>query len=218
MTPNDHSTALLEAKEIGKKLGRRWVLNNISFEVKKGQSYLVKGANGSGKTTLLRTISGIYHPGRGKLLFPDSNKEPRKSKGRICFVEQNSSLYPQLTVGENLQLFSKLSGEDVKNASALSEKFSLKEHWNTRLNNCSSGTIRKVSIVRALSSNADLILLDEPFNFLDSSSRSTLAELLSDFVCKGGSLVLASNNDLETYLSFNEIWTVEEARVRKEVC
>lgn len=218
MTPNDHSTTLLEAKGIGKKLGRRWVLNGISFEVKKGQSYLVKGANGSGKTTLLRTISGLYYPNGGKLLFSDSKKEPRKSRGRICFVEQDSSLYLQLTVGENLALFSKLSGEDVESAVDLSEKFALKEHWGTRLNHCSSGTIRKVSIVRALASKADLILLDEPFNYLDSSSRSTLAELLSDFVCEGGSLVLASNNDLQTYLGFSEIWTVEEASVLQEVC
>jgi len=97
----------------------------------------------------------------------------------------------------------------------LVNSFGLSAFENTSLKNCSSGVVRKASLVRALISEAELLLLDEPYNFLDQGSRSVLDQTLSNFVEKGGSVVIASNNVLEGKLKFAETWIVKDQELER---
>ncbi|MEK4230637.1 ABC transporter ATP-binding protein [Solibacillus sp. FSL H8-0538] len=165
-------------------------LNQLSFEVEKGEFLAIMGPSGSGKTTLLNIISTIDMPTSGEIIFdgikPQNLKKQELAyfrRRQLGFVFQDFNLLPMLTVEENIVLPLTLDEQPVavmeERVQLLSEKLDLMHILNKRPNEISGGQAQRTAIARALIHEPSIILADEPTGNLDSNSSREVLELLS---------------------------------------
>ena len=159
---------ILEVKNINTYYFASHVLWNLSMEIEQGSIVSLLGRNGMGKTTLMRSIMGLTPPRDGSIIYKGQeivNVEAHKrAKMGIGYVPQGRGIFPSLTVKENLIVCER--GQDKKNAWNLDRVYELfpilKERQNLYGNLLSGGEQQMLAIARALMTNPDLLLMDEP--------------------------------------------------------
>ncbi|KPU43396.1 glycine betaine/carnitine transport ATP-binding protein GbuA [Oxobacter pfennigii] len=180
-----------DKETIHKKTGVTVALWDVSFEVKKGEIFVIIGLSGSGKSTIVRCINRLNRPTSGKIFFEGSNIEDFNKKellqyrrNKISMVFQNFGLMSHRTVLENVAygLEVKNIPKEVRERKAM-EMVSLVglDGWeNQSIASLSGGMKQRVGIARALSNDPDILLMDEPFSALDPLVRKDMQfELLS---------------------------------------
>lgn len=149
-------------------------LRPITFEVENKEFFSIVGPSGCGKSTLLRVIAGLTEPSTGKLVW---SKTPK-----ISFVFQNFALFPYLTVFDNINFGLKMAGIPIKKSrpavEELIEEMNLGGFGNKHPKELSGGMKQRVGLARALATNPNLLLLDEPFSSLDEFTSESLRNLL----------------------------------------
>lgn len=176
------------SKVFGSKENSNKVLDNVSFEIEKGEFVSLMGASGSGKSTLLYLIGGLDKPTNGEVLINDKDinklKEKEIAKLRrkdIGFVFQFYNLVQNLTVEENIMLPVVMDGKKEKDYKERLEKIlkiiGLENKRKSLPNQLSGGQQQRVSIARAIILNPSLILADEPIGNLDSKSGEEVMKL-----------------------------------------
>jgi NitT/TauT family transport system ATP-binding protein len=168
-------------KEFKKSSGTTKVLDALNLEVNKGEFVTVFGPNGSGKTTLLNIISGIENADSGDVLV--HGKNPKDAHVGFVFQNYNESLFPWRTVSENITFPLEIKGVDKDKqqhiADHLLNKVGLLHSKDKYVYELSGGQKQLVSICRAVASNPDVLIMDEPFSALDySTTRMMELELL----------------------------------------
>ena len=169
--------------------GRTLALDTLELELRPGVTGLF-GPNGAGKTTLLRVLAGLLKPTIGSARMGDmkidsSNEEFRR---RVGYVGHDSGLYPDLTVGENLDLFGRLFGTRPERTNEVLESIGLEHRKDARVAELSAGLKRRAAVARALLHEPDLLLLDEPYANLDDEAAGMLSDAImswrnADRVC-----------------------------------
>lgn len=159
----------------------RLVLRNLSGSVESGRLYVLTGENGAGKTSLLKILSGKIDPNKGLVSGAKFNRSGIKA------LVGSASLFSHLSVRENLEIFS-----DVELLEAL-EGFALKGHENSLVRDLSSGYVQKVSLSIVLGSKAEILLIDEPTNFLDTGGKELLISKFKNALNLGKALVVSSH-------------------------
>ena len=167
------------------------IFENLSFNFEPKLVYVLRGANGSGKTTLIKLISSLLKVNSGSIEVPE--------KCKISYVSSNErSFFGRMTGHQNLEFFSKLDNGSNKKLDEFiaeyNEAFRFNEFLNKKFIHMSSGQKKKMAIARAFSKKSSILLLDEPFNFLDESSRQALNMLIKNSVKSGKYVILATNN------------------------
>ncbi len=168
-------------KEFKKSSGVTRVIESIDLEVQKGEFVTVFGPNGSGKTTLLNIVSGLDNPDSGEVLV--SGKKPKDAEVGFVFQNYNESLFPWRTTLENVTLPLEVKGvakeKQIKIVEHLLSKVGLLHSKDKYVYELSGGQRQLVSICRAMASNPDILIMDEPFSALDySTTRKMELELL----------------------------------------
>jgi NitT/TauT family transport system ATP-binding protein len=152
------------------------IMENVSFEVKKGEFVSIIGPSGCGKSTLLRIIAGLIKPSSGEVTFMNKRTEGPNSK--ISFVFQDFALLPWLTNMDNVKIGLSLTGledsEKTKKAAELLDRFGLSGFGSHYPNVLSGGMKQRVGIARAIASDPQVLLMDEPFSSLDELTANTL--------------------------------------------
>lgn len=162
----------------------------------------VGGANGSGKTTLFRTLAGVLEPDGGMILAGGEAASSARLRELAAYCPPNPrSFYFRLTAAENLRFFGALAGlspaEAAARAAALADRLGLAEaDLGRRFDRLSEGTMQKVSLVRALSRRAPLLLLDEPFRGLDGTACRGLLELIAEAALSSTVIVTSHSREL----------------------
>ncbi|MCP1145847.1 ABC transporter ATP-binding protein [Lysinibacillus endophyticus] len=184
---------ILQVKDVTKvyegKVTNR-AINQLSFEVAKGEFLAVMGPSGSGKTTLLNLISTIDKPTSGEIIFnyikPQNLNKTELAffrRRELGFIFQDFNLLPMLTVEENIVLPLTLDNQPVEvmeeRLNTLVESLGLKSFLYKRPNEISGGQAQRVAIARALIHRPTIILADEPTGNLDSNNSREVLELLS---------------------------------------
>jgi len=169
----------IKVENLSKTFDNKKVLDNINFEVKKGEFLSILGPSGCGKTTLIRILIGIESPDSGKVLVNNRNiTRLSPSKRGMGMVFQNYALFPNMTVLENVSYALKIKKSTrksaVKKATEIIEKVGLVEHINKKPHELSGGQQQRVAIARTLALNPAVILFDEPMSALDADNRLTL--------------------------------------------
>lgn len=181
-------------------------LNQLSFEVEKGEFLAVMGPSGSGKTTLLNIISTIDKPTSGEIIFDGVKPQNLNSqelayfrRRQLGFVFQDFNLLPMLTVEENIVLPLTLDEQPVQlmenRVKELSEKLGLTKILEKRPNEISGGQAQRTAIARALIHEPTIILADEPTGNLDSNSSREVLELLSKMNEENGATIIMVTHD-----------------------
>ena len=177
---------MIRARGLERRFGEKRVFAGIDLDVEAGGFVLVTGPNGSGKTTLLRLVAGLLAPTAGEL-------EVRAERGRIGFLGHEPLVYRELTALENLQLYARLYRVDPERIGMLLERFGLWEARNERAGEYSRGMLQRLALCRTLLHGPELLLLDEPFNALDTAGAALLDRELEEL--RPGRTFLVATHD-----------------------
>ncbi len=195
---------MIEIKNISKKYKRGTeeftALTDVTFKIKKGDYVSVTGPSGSGKSTLLNTIGGLIHPDSGEILFKGENiyKQSGKylnsyRKRDVGFMFQQFNLMPYLTVIENISLAC-YQRSHVKGINNYLEKCSLMDIKDKYPSELSVGEKQRAAFIRAIISDPELLLADEPTGNLDPGNSEILMSLVGEYQKNGGTVVLVSHD------------------------
>ena len=198
---------ILEVENLSVIRSGKLVISDIDLKIAKGEFVGIVGPNGSGKTTLLLAILGILKENTGKIQIDGSEPMSRKNDGRISWVSQAASNIPnnlRITVRELVKLGSISSRNmffpDRKRIDAVVDKaiemVELKDVEHTDVARLSGGQRQRAVIARALASEAEFIILDEPLVGIDRQARSSLLKLLDDLCHDAGKTILMVSHDL----------------------
>ncbi|MGI8586311.1 MAG: ABC transporter ATP-binding protein [Chloroflexia bacterium] len=197
----------IHAQSLGKSYGVAWALRSVTLEVAAGEVVAVFGPNGAGKSTLIRLLATLSAPSSGKLhlLGHDAVRSPQSVRPALGVLGQQSYLYADLTVSENLLLYARLyrlpaAAGRVRQAL---EAVGLSGAENRRVRECSRGMQQRLALARATIHRPAVLLLDEPDSGLDLDGQGCLALLLAAGRDGGQAVVLTTHN-LELGLALGE--------------
>ncbi|WP_304339922.1 ABC transporter ATP-binding protein [Metaclostridioides mangenotii] len=179
---------MIEIKNVTKKIGNKTILKDISLSIDTGMLVVLIGSSGCGKTTTLKLINKLIKPTSGEIYIDDkpiSKQNVIDLRRNIGYVIQNTGLFPHLTIKENIELIPRLKKE--KSIQEIEQKtvdllkmvdLDSSEYLNKYPSELSGGQQQRIGVVRAIATDADIILMDEPFSALDPITRTTLQEEL----------------------------------------
>lgn len=172
----------IELSNLARRYGREFVLKDINLVVTTGKIVVLKGNNGTGKTTLLKVLATRLRPSRGagKIFGRDLVKQAHEVRKSIAYLSVTGGSYPSLTAFENLKLAARLYDLEFTTAelNGKLEAVGLLQARNKLVREFSSGMKKRLGIARILLSDAELWLLDEPYNALDESGQILVDDLL----------------------------------------
>lgn len=215
---------ILQIKNISKKFADHLALNDVSFNVKKGEVVALIGPSGGGKSTILRSINFLDQIDSGKIIFNNialTKTNINNYRPKIGMVFQHFNLFPHLTVLENITFaqenvlkISKLDAQ--KNAMELLDKVGLIDKANARPANLSGGQKQRVAIARSLAMNPDILLLDEPTSALDPEMVKDVLEVIQSFVHTGITIIMATHEMNFAKNAADKIIFLSEGRIIEE--
>ena len=190
---------MLELKDVHTYYGDSYVLQGISLQVKDSSVVALLGRNGMGKTTTIRTIIGFNPPRRGTISFKDKiiSGLPANQIARmgIGLVPQGRRIFPSLSVTENLTMAARTSRQESWNLEKVYSLFPiLKERGRNKGNLLSGGEQQMLTIARALMTNPDLLLLDEPSEGLAPVIVKEVGRVIGQLKQQGFSILLVEQN------------------------
>lgn len=209
-------------KEYGKGDARVVAINDISFEVEKGEFIVMIGPSGSGKSTILHSLAGLEKPTSGSIFLYDKDISKMSKKDitilrrrKIGVIYQFYNLIPTLNVVENMCLPIELDGRkvDEDKLNNIIEFLNLKDRINHLPNELSGGQQQKVAIGRALLMNPEIILADEPTGNLDAKSSNEIIELLKKANKEYNQTVILITHNLEIAKQADRIIEIKDGKI-----
>ena len=200
-------------------------LNDVSFDVEKGEFVAIIGASGSGKSTLLHTLGGVDRPTSGKVFMNGQDVYAQNEEQLAIFrrrqvglIYQFYNLIPVLNVVENLTLPVLMDGRKVDKTrlNELMQTLGLIGRENNLPNELSGGQQQRVSIGRALMNAPSVVLADEPTGNLDSKNSQEIIELLKLSNRKYGQTLILITHDESIALQADRILTIDDGRITKD--
>ena len=212
----------VEVKNLTKKFDDLLVLNDISFNIRKGEFVCVVGPTGCGKTTFLNLLTKLIEPTAGELLIDGEPADPKKHN--LAFVFQEPSAFQWLTVEENLAFglkIKKLPPEEIKRrVDNMLELLGLTKFRNAYPSQLSVSSEQRIIIGRAFVMNPDLLLMDEPYGQMDIKLRYYLEDEVIRLWKETGSTVVFITHNIEeaVYLADKVlILTNKPATIKEEI-
>lgn len=203
----DNENVKVKVDHMTKQFGELLVLNDISFNVKKGEFLCIVGPTGCGKTTFLNCITKLYEPSAGEILVNDEPVDPQKHN--IAYIFQEYSTMSWLTVEQNIAFGLKIKKKPKKfikeRVAEVLEMVGLTKYKDYYPVELSTSMLQRVVIARAFAVEPELLLMDEPYGQLDIDLRFKLEDELLKLWQKTGTTVIFITHNIEeaVYLSEN---------------
>lgn len=183
---------MITVEEVTKKYRNKTALSKVSFQLKENQILGLVGPNGAGKSTIMRIISDVNHTTSGRVI--------RDKDITVSVVFDYNGLYPQMTALENLLFYYRLHKKADAGDQAIVEdtlkKLDLLEEKDNKVKTFSKGMLRKLAIARAIITEPNILILDEPFDGLDVESHAYVIEFLKKWVEKNKKAVIFSSHNM----------------------
>ncbi len=187
---------MLKVENVTKYYDDFRAVDNLSFEVDKGEIFGLLGVNGAGKTTTFRMIMNLTPPTEGKITF-NGKKIDYDVTDQIGFLTEERSLLTKLTVKEQMLFYGALKSlsEEVilKRLDKLLERFKISEYKDRKINTLSKGNQQKVQFISAIINEPKLLILDEPFSGLDPINIELFKSVILELKEKGTSIIFSSH-------------------------
>jgi len=177
---------VLRTEHLGRRVGDKWIVNDVSLFVHRGELLGLAGASGSGKSSLLRLLNRLDEPTTGTVYLEDQDYRqiaPRELRRRIGMVTQRPFLFPG-DVASNLRFGPSQRGETLADdqIAGLLERVGLPGFAARNVANLSGGEQQRVSLARALANRPEILLLDEPTSALDEHAKNGVELLIRNLV------------------------------------
>jgi len=190
----------LEAREIACVRGERTLFSGLNLQVLTGQCLHIRGENGVGKTSLLRLLTGLASPESGDILWNGNSIKEAASEyhGKLLFLGHRDALKEDLSALENLRMYAAIDGILLSEQDAFASlwRFGLKGREDLPVNCLSAGQKKRVLMARMVTRRAQVWILDEPFNALDTHATQELLGLIAEHLERNGLVVLTSHQPL----------------------
>ena len=189
----------IEIRNLTKMFDKFTAVNNVNFDVKKGEVFGFLGPNGSGKTTVIRMILGLINPtsGTGKVLGYDITKDNEKLRNKIGYMSQKFSLYEELTVDENLDFYGgvySLSKNKIKEKKKEILKMAdLTGKENLIVSTLSGGWKQRLALGCSIIHEPEILLLDEPTGGVDPIARRQFWDIIYNLSKKGVTILVTTH-------------------------
>jgi lipopolysaccharide export system ATP-binding protein len=214
---------ILRAENIVKKYGKRTVVKGVSFDVKQGEIVGLLGPNGAGKTTSFYQVVGLVQPNSGAVYLDDKDitKLPmyKRAQMGIGYLPQEVSVFRKLSVEDNiaaiLEMMPLSKTEQKDRLEELIEEFSLGHVRKNLGHNLSGGEKRRTEIARALASNPNFILLDEPFAGVDPIAVEDIQAIVHKLKEKNIGILITDHNVQETLSITDRAYLLFEGKILK---
>ncbi|HPC36895.1 MAG TPA: LPS export ABC transporter ATP-binding protein [Candidatus Marinimicrobia bacterium] len=224
MELNSHSLKkTLRGENLVKIYGKRRVVDSVNIEVSKGEVVGLLGPNGAGKTTTFHMFTGMIKPTSGKVFINEQEitRLPmyRRAQMGIGYLSQEPSVFRKLTVEQNLMLVLQTLGisrkEQKERLEILLDQLELRKLRKRRADTLSGGERRRTEITRALITNPDFILLDEPFVGVDPIAVEDIQKIVVSLKDRDIGVLITDHNVHETLSITNRSYLMFEGRILK---
>lgn len=212
--------SVVQVKNLVKYYGNIPALNNVTFNIEKGEIFGLIGPNGAGKTTALRIISTLLQINSGfvKIMDYDIKKQSDEIRKFISYLPEDAGAYKNLTGKKYLNFIanffdSKKVDQIVTRGIEMSD---LGERINDRVDTYSKGMMRRLLVGRALMTNPKLAILDEPTSGLDVINAQEIRKIIKNIAQKGTTILLSSHNMLEVQFLCNRIALIDKGEIVEE--
>ena len=214
---------MITFEHVKKSYGSEEVVKDLSFEIQSGELFVLIGLSGCGKTTTLRMINRLEDVTEGNILIDGMNildKNVIELRRNMGYVIQQTGLFPHKTVEENITMIPELEGVKLEERKKIAKKWmemvglpyeSFKDRYPTEL---SGGQSQRVGVARALGTDPDIILMDEPFSALDPITRSDLQDELIELHRKTKKTIVFVTHDMDEAVKIGEkICIMDEGKI-----
>lgn len=175
---------MIQVENLTKRYGTRTAIQDVSFEVQKGEILGFLGPNGAGKTTTMRVLAGFFPANEGRALVAgfDVFEEPLEAKRRVGYLPENPPVYTEMTVDSYLRFVARIKGVSSTDMDARLEhaksRCGLNDHGGRLIKHLSKGFRQRVGLAQALIHDPDVLILDEPTIGLDPKQIIEVRELI----------------------------------------
>jgi lipopolysaccharide export system ATP-binding protein len=214
--------AVLRVDGLVKSFGRRRVVDGVSFEVNRGEIVGLLGPNGAGKTTCFRMTCGMIEPDQGRVELRDIDVTSwpmfrRARDGGMGYLPQESSVFRRLSVQQNLLGIMEMLGMSRKvrrrRCDQLLDRFKISHIRKSRASSLSGGERRRLEIARALVSDPEIILLDEPFTGIDPVTIDEIQVIVRQLREQGISILITDHQVRETLEITDRSYVLRDGQV-----
>ncbi len=184
---------ILSIKNLDKKYGTIHAVNNLSFEIQKGNVYGILGPNGSGKSTTLGIILNVVNKTSGNFSWFDGTISTHEALKKVGAIIERPNFYPYMTATQNLKLVCKIKGVPYDNIDEKLKTVNLHERRYSKFKTYSLGMKQRLAIASALLNNPEILILDEPTNGLDPQGIHEIRQIIKEIAANGTTILLASH-------------------------
>jgi len=184
---------ILSLKNLDKKYGSVHAVNNLSFDIKKGNIYGILGPNGSGKSTTLGIILNVVNKSSGNFSWFNGTLSTHEALKKVGAIIERPNFYPYMTAVQNLKLICKIKEISSEIIDEKLKTVNLYERKNSKFSTFSLGMKQRLAIASALLNDPEILILDEPTNGLDPQGIHEIRQIITEISSKGTTILLASH-------------------------
>lgn len=184
---------ILSLNNLDKKFGAVHAVNNLSFEIKKGNVYGILGPNGSGKSTTLGIILNVVNQTSGDFSWFNGSLSTHEALKKVGAIIERPNFYPYMTATQNLKLVCKIKGISYENIDEKLKTVNLFDRKDSKFKTFSLGMKQRLAIASALLNNPEILILDEPTNGLDPQGIHEIRKIITEIASNGTTILLASH-------------------------
>ena len=184
---------ILSLKNLDKKFGAVHAVNNLSFDIQKGNVYGILGPNGSGKSTTLGIILNVVNKTSGSFSWFDGNITTHEALKKVGAIIERPNFYPYMTATQNLKLICKIKGVSFSKIDEKLKIVNLFERKDSKFKTYSLGMKQRLAIASALLNDPEILILDEPTNGLDPQGIHEIRKIIKEIAINGTTILLASH-------------------------
>ena len=184
---------ILSLKNLDKKYGQVHAVNNLSFDIQKGNVYGILGPNGSGKSTTLGIILNVVNRTSGEFSWFNGKLSTHEALKKVGAIIERPNFYPYMTATQNLALICKIKGISTEKINEKLTTVNLFERRDSKFRTFSLGMKQRLAIASALLNDPEILILDEPTNGLDPQGIHEIRQIIKSIAANGTTILLASH-------------------------
>ncbi|MFK8059830.1 MAG: ABC transporter ATP-binding protein [Polaribacter sp.] len=184
---------ILSLKNLDKKYGQVHAVNNLSFDIQKGNVYGILGPNGSGKSTTLGIILNVVNRTSGEFSWFNGSLSTHEALKKVGAIIERPNFYPYMTATQNLALICKIKGISSEKIDEKLTTVNLFERKDSKFRTFSLGMKQRLAIASALLNDPEILILDEPTNGLDPQGIHEIRQIIKSIAANGTTILLASH-------------------------